>query len=233
MDNYNPRQNTRMRWKDARELEKYVFISGKFNFTDETLEHVLEDELYGKIATEILECSKKGNRKGVIIEDTEGGGCYVGEILDDGTATLIQTNIASANSVDLQLDTSDENNVKLIVTTAYEQILTGDNVKTLFGNQSLIGTGNIDLYVHHLLINSNCFFTIYSSNNLKVDTPEKLTTLLKDKNTSIYYFGYQQTQYINIAAISFNAATNLWQIRVSGEETSSKITDVTDIVTTI
>ena len=30
MGNYNPRQNTRMRWKDERELEKFSFLYGGF-----------------------------------------------------------------------------------------------------------------------------------------------------------------------------------------------------------
>lgn len=136
------------------------------------------------------------------------------------------------NSLELIQMQYDERNDVVEVSNSTEVFISEDNIKTLFG-QSITGTGNIDLYVHHLLINSNCYFTIYSSNNLNVDTPEKLTTLLKDKNTSIYYFGYLQTQYITIAAISFNASTNLWRIRVSGEETSSEITDITDIVTAI
>lgn len=229
MDNYNPRQNTRMRWKDAKELEKYLFLTGSFNFQTERLENVLEDELYGKLYKEIELCEKNKTRKGVIIEDTLGGGCYIGEIADDNTVSLISFYGNLSTFVDINID----NEYELVITVSNEELISTDNVKTLFGNQSIIGTGNIDLFVHHLLINSNCYFTIYSSNNLEVDTPEKLTTLLKDKDISIYYFGYQQTQYIYIAAISYNSATNLWQIRVSGEETSSAITDVTDIVTTI
>lgn len=197
MGNYNPRQNTRMRWKDARELEKFIFLSGKFNFTDETLEHVLEDELYGKIAIEIIECSKKGNKKGIIIEDTEGNGCYIGEILDDGTATLTQTSIASANSVDLQIDTSDENNVKLIITTAYELVLTGDNVKTLFG-QDITGTGNITMYRHQIIIRfdtdtKEVHYVVYSPNKAQIfdyDTFMSVANPISNFNyTAVYVNG--------------------------------------------
>ena len=47
------------------------------------------------------------------------------------------------------------------------------NVKTLFGNQSIYGTGNIDLYKHTLEIkigSNSIFTTFYSSNNLNIDS---------------------------------------------------------------
>lgn len=231
MDNYNPRQNTRMRWKDAREIEKFKFFTENYDFEEqELLEDASQDERYGTIVEAFKESIRTNKNIGVILQDGPTAQyTYIGYIAKD-VGYLYTISTTSILIVNLEYDNQRDT---LSITNTTEDILVADNVKTLFGNQSIIGQGNIDLYVHHLLINSNCYFTIYSSNNLKVDTPEKLTTLLKDKNTSIYYFGYQQTQYISTAAISFNAATNLWQIRVSGEETSSEITDVADIVTTI
>lgn len=231
MENYNPRQNTRMRWKDARELEKFKFLTENYDFEEQKLlENVSQDERYGSIIEVFKEAIRKDREIGVILYDgPTSQNTYIGYISREVgyLYTIITTSILIVNlEYDNQRDT-------LSITNTTEDLLVADNVKTLFGNQSIIGNGNIDLFVHHLLINANCYFTIYSSNNLNVDTPEKLTILLKDKDTSIYYFGYQQTQYISTAAISFNAATNLWQIRVSGEETSSEITDVTDIVTAI
>lgn len=47
------------------------------------------------------------------------------------------------------------------------------NVKTLFGNQSIYGSGNIDLYKHTLEIKvggNSIFTTFYSSNNLSIDS---------------------------------------------------------------
>lgn len=55
------------------------------------------------------------------------------------------------------------------------------NVKTLFGNQSIIGTGNIDLYRHDIKLTSstiNCHIIYYSSSNLQVDSLTDLYTLL-------------------------------------------------------
>lgn len=226
MNNYNPRQNTRMRWKDAKELEKFVFISGEFNFENEVLEQASKHEPYSNIINVF-----KDNKvvAPILIFDISTIILYIGYKNSD---TIFVNSLDTTTNSTIELIYT-QGKDKLTINVSDENFISEDNLKTLFGNQSIIGQGNIDLFVHHLIINANCYFTIYSSNNLKVDTPEKLTTLLKDKDTSIYYFGYQQTQYIYTAAISFNAATNLWQIRVSGEETSTEITDVTDIVTTI
>ena len=231
MDNYNPRQPTRFRFKDSREMEKFKFFTGNFDFQDkELLENVSQDKKYGPIIEAFKESIGTDTEIGVILYDGPlSQNTFIGFI----TGTICYLSAISNTSIFIINLEYDNQRDTLSITNTTEDILVEDNVKTLFGNQSIIGSGNIDLYVHHLVINANCYFTIYSSNNLKVDTPEKLTTLLKDKDTSIYYFGYQQTQYIYTAAISFNTATNLWQIRVSGEETSYEITDVTDIVTTI
>lgn len=89
------------------------------------------------------------------------------------------------------------------------------------------------MYVHHLVINDINYFTIYSSNNLVADTPEKLATLLKDENKDIFYFGFKQTQYIDGVALQFNGSTNLWEVRAGGEESSSAITNINDVVTPV
>ena len=64
-------------------------------------------------------------------------------------------------------------------------LLTNQNVKTLFGNQSIVGTGNIDLYRHNICFTSTdqdklvkIRFMVPSSNNLKVNSLADLKTLL-------------------------------------------------------
>lgn len=64
-------------------------------------------------------------------------------------------------------------------------LLSSANVKTLFGNKSIVGTGNIDLYRHcvtftpsDMSVGSGIRLVIYSSNNLKVDSLTDLKTLL-------------------------------------------------------
>ena len=63
--------------------------------------------------------------------------------------------------------------------------------KTLFGNQSIKGTGNIDLYKHVITVSLNklstssiaydtgkIYITLYSSNNLKVNSYNNFTTIV-------------------------------------------------------
>lgn len=64
-------------------------------------------------------------------------------------------------------------------------LLSSANVKTLFGNKSIVGTGNIDLYLHNICFTSTdqdklvkIRFIVPSSNNLKVDSLTDLKTLL-------------------------------------------------------
>lgn len=66
-----------------------------------------------------------------------------------------------------------------------QTVLTSKNVKTLFGNQSIVGTGNIDLYRHNILFTSTDLdnlvkirFTVISSKNIIVDSLTALKTLL-------------------------------------------------------
>lgn len=58
-------------------------------------------------------------------------------------------------------------------------------LKTLFGNQSIVGTGNIDLYHHYVAVAINgvrypLHIDFYSSNSLECDSLTDLKTLLGD-----------------------------------------------------
>lgn len=84
-------------------------------------------------------------------------------------------------------------------------IICKDNLRTLFGNQSIVGFGNIDLYQHNICFTSanqdlivKIRFTVISSKNIIVDSLTDLKTLLGNtftypvnganstKNQSIY-----------------------------------------------
>lgn len=76
----------------------------------------------------------------------------------------------------------------------FSTFVTSNSVKTLFGNQSIVGSGNIDLYMHNIRYTSigsvlidgvtlpmiELQFIIYSSKNLVVDSLTDLKTLLGD-----------------------------------------------------
>lgn len=64
-------------------------------------------------------------------------------------------------------------------------LLTNQTVKTLFGNQSIVGSGNIDLYRHNICFTSTSSdltvkirFIVISSKNVVVDSLADLKTLL-------------------------------------------------------
>ena len=64
-------------------------------------------------------------------------------------------------------------------------LLSSESVKTLFGNQSIVGTGNIDLYRHNICFASTgsdlivkIRFIVISSKNITVDSLADLKTLL-------------------------------------------------------
>lgn len=79
---------------------------------------------------------------------------------------------------------------KLYVDNAIAEAQLGEvELKTIFGNQSLVGEGNIDLYKHTIKIedvdktNIEVYLTIYSSKNTKVDSLTDLKLLLGDTFT--------------------------------------------------
>lgn len=67
------------------------------------------------------------------------------------------------------------------------------NVKTLFGNQSIYGSGNIDLYKHNVIISQGstesdrmCVYCqILSSNNLNINSLTAFQTIVNDANEFI------------------------------------------------
>lgn len=92
------------------------------------------------------------------------------------------------------------------------------NFKTLFGNNNILGDGNIDIYRHFITLNSNLYLDYYSSNNIVCDSLQDLTTLTKAiKGTKIT---------VGNTYITYNGS--IWQTA-----NSTNITTVTDNVTSI
>lgn len=216
---YNPRQITQMRWRDAKEIGNYLFLTGKFNFETEVLEHSSTDKLYKRLVLEIKECYKNGTRKGVIVVDTISGGLFTGEIGDDITARITSIGGNFIKVVDFSYDLETD---KLTIDSVDEELMSTDNVKTLFGEQSIIGTGNIDLYNHFLTVtasdNTKLYINYPSSSNLECDSLQDLTKMTKAKNGTKIGFG---NTYIN-----YNGS--IWQTA-----NSTAITAVSDVVTTL
>lgn len=212
---------------NAAELDKYIILTGYFHFQTELLENVLEDELYGKLYKELQFCADNTTSKGVLITDTYSNALYIGTIFDDNSMQLISFYSNQADIIDINIALDNQLNI----TKETETFISEDNVKTLFGDQSIIGSGNIDLYNHQLLINDDCYFNIISSNNLVIDSIQDLTNVLKPTTKNIYYFGYQKTT-LNTASLEYDKTTNTWKYRSAGNELAL-VSKVSDILTTI
>lgn len=206
---------------NAAELDKFIILNGNFSFNDETLEQASKHEPWCKIVEVI------NSKKPVLVFDKDNVELYVGNT-DTGSMylTTLYNNASTSYTLEYDKDTD-----QLRIETASETFISEDNVKTLFGNQSIIGTGNIDLYNHQLLINDDCYFNIISSNGLPIDSIQDLTTVLKPTTKNIYYFGNQKTT-LTAASLEYDKTTNTWKYRIVGGELTL-VSNVSDVVITI
>lgn len=120
-------------------------------------------------------------------------------------------------------------------------IICKDNLRTIFGKQSLVGFGNIDLYRHHILCSTpnegiKVLFTVISSKNLKVDSLTDLKTLLGN-TFECPCIGYAMVQSQSLAICNENGflPIDIWVnvIDPTPEVTWSNIESIVDTVTTI
>lgn len=116
------------------------------------------------------------------------------------------------------------------------------NLKTIFGNQFLVGEGNIDLYEHHLALKGSSYSLVLvkeSSNNLKCDSIQDLRTLLKT-GSDFQYYPIVYSKQTGASTAEANAgylkiSNSICQITTdcSGVAVVDNITTVQDTVTTI
>lgn len=127
----------------------------------------------------------------------------------------------------------------------YHMFLNGAEVptqiKTLFGNQSIVGTGNIDLYQHHILCSTpnvgiKVLITVISSKNLKVDSLTDLKTLLGN-TFECPCTGYAMAQGKSLVICNENGflPIDVWVnvVDPTPDVTWSNIESIVDTVTTI
>lgn len=121
------------------------------------------------------------------------------------------------------------------------QLLASNYVKTLFGNQSIVGSGNIDLYQHHILCSTpnagiKVLIKVISSKNLKVDSLTDLKTLLGN-TFECPCTGYDRTQAKSLVICNENGflPIDIWVnvIDPRPDVTWSNIESIVDTVTTI
>lgn len=103
------------------------------------------------------------------------------------------------------------------------------SLKTIFGNQSLVGSGNIDLYEHDITVTKEtgkAYLTIYSSVNTKVDSLNDLKAITKNDT-----FTKSATGYIGSKIVV--AITELNLLLADGTTELLTNTTFSDVVTTI
>lgn len=109
-----------------------------------------------------------------------------------------------------------------------DEVLYKDNVKTIFGNQSIIGKGNIDLYEHDIVItgtNIAAYLTCYSSKNTKIDSLTDLKTICGNTFTKSCTGA--------VSGVAVMAITESKLLKVDGTEQLLTGVTFTDTVTTI
>lgn len=202
----NPRQITRLRYLDARNLEKFV---NSLTYESDTNTFEIGTGLFvdGKATFNSEIVSQNGG--GLYLYDNEGGNENV-NIYADVSGQVLYINYNNSDNIDLDVTVQ-------IPLSHHSIVLTNANTKTLFGNQSLEGSGNIDLYNHIISIdiNSTILLNIFvkaSSSNVKVNSLNDLTTLLKAKENTIiecnaYNAGQTYTRNVDITGLIYTNST--------------------------
>ena len=111
--------------------------------------------------------------------------------------------------------------------------------KTLFGSQSIVGTGNIDLYKHHVKLSTNSgtysyeYYTdIISSQNFPIESITDLKTYLGNEFVKdIYGEGTEDTDktiglYMTQAAIKYLQAGSIHAHSISTATISDTVTTI-------
>ena len=146
--------------------------------------------------------------------------------------------LASGNELKLQHDT----------TPLGEGVL----FKTLFGNKSLLGTGNVDLYTHYITLETaqsalsqysgTIILRVVSSSNLPVNSLTSLNTLLHNTEKTIDCSGFfnktAEGKTFNIFKLDWKGSVANSTFGYIGEglaedESMSLFTTATDVVETI
>lgn len=211
---------------NAESLEKFLFISEKFNFqNEEAIENASQDKLFYKIVNAIL----SGISAPLIIFDEYNGNIYVGFISDDSTAYATYS-ASNANSI-LEFEYHGDTDT-LNIHLHDEFYLVDDYIKTIFG-QDITGTGDITLYRHQITIrfgadNKEVHYVVYSSSNAQITDYDKFIAVADPISNFNYTAVYVTNDFkAETAYIRFAAGTILVGLSTGIEP----YTNVTDNVT--
>lgn len=219
---------------NAAELDKFIILNGPFGLQNETLQEASKHEPWCKLV-KVIEDNKK-SAKPVLVFDGVNLEFTIGNIDID---TIYLTNLYNNTGISYTI-TYDSETDQLRIEMTEENFLSEDNVRTLFGNQSIIGTGNIDLYRHYLEVsdsngNTANFEFISSSNINATGSGTKLKDLLKCSGVAesrYYCYGFKGTPSNGASLYWPGSATGVILLQV-GNDTPVAVASVKDTVETI
>lgn len=198
---------------------------------------VLDGEVAGLNNNKLDKSTNITVRGQVYAKDTDGT-----QTMFDVTTGLYPLSLVRRN-FDGQIFINEATEEKNAVNFGQFTDLMRDRLKTLFGNKSIVGYGNIDLYKHNIQIQKGSggspstlvFLSIISSSNLKVDSLTDLKQLLNLDDYGFYpVSGICETTGI---AVTINKSQDVLKIMSvkNGNLSEYTIVDetITDTVTTI
>lgn len=251
MGNYNPKTANQFRWQDSIKIQK--FIQGYLVVNDidfkKTQNYITEDIPEAKKLVDTIRYCYENQIPLIIYDYSNDRVWYSYYFADNNDVILYGYGGNKLCTVGLTY-----NGVDTLEVNYEEELLTADNVKTIFG-QNITGAGNIELYMHVLgLIKSKTEYgdteykilvTYYSSNNLKVNSLQDLTALTKASSTNkvilagIAFYNAESgnpanTIYNYYCGVQFDGTNwRFRQITDTNTPTGALITAVSDIVTPI
>lgn len=217
MEDYNPRQITRMRWKDAKTLEHLIFKANDIEFDNGNVYKLSELSEAKQLVKHIKYCYD--NQIPLIIYDYESDRVFIASNFLRAT----EVNLSCLNgSVNLSLNLSYDGQDSLSISLANETFLTDTNAPKMYRHQITL---NYDGEYGTLSL------IVYSSSNLNVNSLEALTTLLKPNNNTLYYVNTIGSLTIYTFELIYD--NNVWKTGAISEDTgmpNDNITSVSDIV---
>ena len=169
----------------------------------------MSKRLYRKVSTPYF------SRKAVTVGNLTEKDIKKLEKLLQEVSDIVGNNVEFGKDVEVDgnLTVNDENSI--INKTTGKPLLT---FKTIFGEQNILGSGNIDLFNHFITLNGKWYVNLQSSNNLKCDSPGDLALITKATNGTKIAVADTYIVYNNL----------IWQTA-----DGTNITTVTDSVTSV
>lgn len=213
MENYNPRQNTRMRWKDAKALEHLIFKFIYIDINDNSSVKLSESSEAKQLVKHIKYCYD--NQIPLIIYEYANDRVFVATNFGNINEVYLSCFNGGVN-LTLSLVYDGQDTLSISLTT--ETFLTATEAPKMYRHQMTITDGSVSVE-----------YIVYSSSNVVVNTPQKFVEVTK-ANTDYTGLALYQDASNNVkpAFIRYSAGTVIIQVQ---NGSVSPMTSVSDIVT--